>query len=79
MEKLIKKFESIITLYPGSNIPGPNYPKTTIGERVTIECKKVAIAFCCYYRIVLDAYDNEPNGTIGELFDKFIKEEYGRE
>lgn len=91
MEKLIKKFESIINLYPGSNVPAPNYPKTTIGERGAIECKKVAIAFAkwsqSYY--LFEGTDNwmdddlyspiEPKYTSTDLFNKFIKEEYGRE
>jgi hypothetical protein len=100
MEKLIKKFESIINLYPGSNVPAPNYPKTTIGERGAIECKKVAIAFATH--LLQSKICKCTKGSLGEtikeeywppeyqlllgeiiknenLFNKFIKEEYGRE
>jgi hypothetical protein len=63
METLINKFNKV----------------SNDSKDCAILCHQLLVEFGCYYRIVLDAYDGEPIGTMEELVNQFIKENYGKQ
>lgn len=72
MEKLIKDFEDLFAQETYQNKEGKELLCNDISTVVSMECKKIAIAFA-NYSIEANVYESNE-----ELFNKFIEEEYGK-